>query len=220
MRVTYLLTTPRKSDPSREAVAQDLTTLAARVQARTLHISPWEGVKGVIRPLIPERLFGMWLLPRLRTLNEQTDVFHIFHEHPRFFTLFNFLRKPVVYSLVSGLRPNVRPNKVQLFSRLAQVTVSNARDLKLLNAWGIQNARVLQQSINLEKFAPLPPPAVSSDKPFRLFMASAPWTLYSFAHKGIDSLLKTMQELSQLHITFLWRDFFYDEMMTRVRATA
>lgn len=215
MRITYLLTTPRKSDPSREAVAQDLMTLAARVQARKIHISPWDGA---IRPLVPERLFGMWLLPRLRALNAQTDVFHIFHEHPRFFTLFNFLHKPVVYSLVSGLRPHVRPNKAQLFNQLAQVTVSNARDLKLLNEWGIHNARVLQQSINLEKFAPLPPPQIDPDKPFRLFMASAPWTLYSFAHKGIDSLLKTMQELPKLHITFLWRDFFYDEMMTRVRA--
>lgn len=159
--------------------------------------------------------------PNCVQLAQQTDVFHICHDHPRFFTLFNFLRKPVVYSVTSGLRPQVRPNKAPLFNRLAQLTVSNARDLGLLNAWGIHNAHVIRPAISLEKFAALPPPVAEMadpQQPFRLFMASAPWTLYSFAHKGIDSLLKVMQAMPQLHMTFLWRDFFYDEMMARVQA--
>ena len=214
MHVTYFLTTPRKSDPAREAVAQDIAALAAHVQAHIIHISPLQR----IRPIIPERLFGMWLLPQIQKLNQQTDVFHICHDHPRFFTLLNFLRKPVVYSVTSGLRPHVPPNKAHLFNRLAQLTVSNGRDLERLNKWGIHNASVIRPAINLEKFAPLPALVADPHKPFHLFMASAPWTLYSFAHKGIDSLLRVMQALPQLHITFLWRDFWYDEMMTRVRA--
>jgi glycosyltransferase involved in cell wall biosynthesis len=216
-RVTYLLTIPRNADPAREAVAQDIAALAEHVQARVLHISPLTPV----RPVFPERFFGLWLLPQLHALEQQTDVFHVWHGHPRFFTLLNFLRKPVVYSVTSGLRPHIKPNKAQLFNRLAQVTVSNTRDLDLLTAWNIRNAQVIRPAIDLEKFTALPPlqPSMADpQQPFHLFMASAPWTLYSFAHKGIDSLLQVMQEMPQLHITFLWRDFYYDEMMSRVQA--
>lgn len=210
-RVTYLLTIPRNADPAREAVAQDIAALAEHVQACVLHISPLTPV----RPVFPERFFGLWLLPQLHALAQQTDVFHVWHGHPRFFTLLKFLRKPVVYSVTSGLRPHIKPNKAQLFNRLAQVVVSNRRDLDLLQTWGIGNAQVIRPAINLEKFAALP---LQPRQPFRLFMASAPWTLYSFAHKGVDSLLTVMQEMPQLHITFLWRDFYYAEMMSRVQA--
>jgi glycosyltransferase involved in cell wall biosynthesis len=213
-RVTYLITTPKNVDPQREAIAQDIAALSAHVQARVVRISLPER----LRPIYPERLFGLWLLPRLRALESQTDLFHVFHAHPRFFTLFNVLRKPVVYSVVSGLRANVPPNKATLFNRLAQVVVSNTRDQQLLAGWGVRHAMVIRPSIALEKFLPTPAPPVLAYAPFHLFMGSAPWTLPSFQHKGIDSLLAAMRELPNLHITFLWRDFLYSEMMQRVRA--
>jgi glycosyltransferase involved in cell wall biosynthesis len=213
-RVTYLITTPPNADPQREAIAQDIAALSARVQARVVRISPPER----LRPIYPERLFGLWLLPGLRALESASDLFHVFHAHPRFFTLFNVLRKPVVYSVVSGLRANVPPNKAALFNRLAQVVVSNTRDQQLLAGWGVRQAMVIRPSIALEKFSPTSAPPVLAHAPFRLFMGSAPWTLPSFQHKGIDSLLAAMHELPNLHITFLWRDFLYEEMMQRVRA--
>ena len=213
-RVTFLVTHPRNMDPQREAIAQDVAALSAYTQAHVVHIAPPER----LRPIYPERLFGLWLLPRLRALAAHTDVFHVFHAHPRFFTLFNFLRKPIVYSVVSGLRLNVPPNKAELFNRLAHIVVSNIRDQNLMLGWGVRNTTVIQPGIILERFKVTPAPVLHKDAPFHLFMGSAPWTLPSFQHKGVDSLLAVMREMPQLRITFLWRGFLYEEMLQRVRA--
>ena len=216
-RVTFLVTHPRDVDPQREAIAQDIAALSASTQARVVHMTPPERV----RAIYPERLFGLWLLPQLKKLAEHTDVFHVFHAHPRFFVLLKWLRKPVIYSVVSGLRANVPPSNAALFNRLARVVVSNGRDVQRLTQWGIHNASVIRPGIALERFFVAAPPAIESNQssqPFRLFMGSAPWTLPDFQRKGVDSLLAVLRGMPQLHITFLWRGFLYEDMLARVRA--
>ena len=216
-RITFLVTYPRDVDPQREAIAQDIAALAEQTQAQVLHIAPPER----LRPIFPERLFGMWLLPQLRRLSQTTDVFHVWHGHPRFFSLFNLLNTrctPVVYSVVSGLRPHHPPAQAQRFNTLARLLVSNDRDARQLSAWNIHNQAVIRAGIRVERFIKTPPPPVGPGQPFRLLMGSAPWSLAGFQHKGIDGLLDAMTQLPNLQVAFLWRGFVYDEMMARIRS--
>ncbi len=153
MRVTHLVTFPRTIDPQRDAVAQDVLALAQLTQSRVVHIAPPEGV----RKPYPERFFGLWLLPQMARLNDATEVFHLHHAHPRLFWLLRALRKPVIYSITSGLRA-VAPTGAGELNQRARFVVSNERDAAMMAGWGITNTQVVRAGIDLSKFAKSPVP--------------------------------------------------------------
>lgn len=227
VRVTHLVTYPRNVDPRREAVAQDVAALRLALQPSSSavhHISPWEAARRVY----PERLFGLGLWPRARTLNTTTDLFHIWH-WPREFVFLRGLRKPILFTANAGLSPTLAGRAAALLRSRPNVgiVVSSPRDKTTLAA-ALEPAHVdpsqavtfIRPGIDLAKF-PLQTewpfsPAAAPDQPFYLLCASAPWQPADFVRKGIDALLAAAQAVPQLHLTFLWRDLLMAEMERRV----
>ena len=212
-RVTFLVTYPREVDPAREAVAQDIAGLLTRVNGRRIHISPPERFRGVF----PERLFGLWLLPALRRIEAETDIFHLFHGGLRHFPLLRCLGRPIVYSVVAGLRPD-RPVDARPIGELAALIVSGARDAALSQAWGAMRVTTLRPGIDLARFPPAEARGYSQGDPFKLVIASAPWSEIDFARKGVDALLDAAVADDRLRLTFLWRGRLLESMRARIAA--
>ena len=212
-RVTFLVTYPREVDPAREAVAQDIAGLLTRVDGRRIHISPPER----LRRIFPERLFGLWQLPALRRIEAETDVFHLFHGGLRDFPLLARLRRPIVYSLVAGLRSD-RPVDARPIGARVSLTVSGPRDAALARTWGATRVTTLRPGIDLARFPRAAAQAYSPGDPFKVVIASAPWSEIDFARKGVDALLDAAGADACLRLTFLWRGRLIDAMRARVAA--
>lgn len=212
-RVTFLVTYPRGVDPAREAVAQDIAGLLTRVDGRRIHISPPER----LRRIFPERLFGLWLLPVLRRIDAETDIFHLFHGGLRQFPLLGYLRRPIVYSVVAGLRPD-RPVDARPIAARATLTVTGPRDAALARAWGATRVATLKPGIELARFPRAAARAYSSGDPLKVVIASAPWSESDFVRKGVEALLDAASADDRLRLTFLWRGRLLDPMRTRIAA--
>ncbi|MEO6060700.1 MAG: glycosyltransferase [Thermoflexales bacterium] len=212
-RVTFLVTYPRGSDPAREAVAQDVAALLTRVDGQRVHISPPER----LRRLFPERLFGLWLLPALRRIEAETDVFHLLHGGLRHFPLLGFLRRPIVYSVVAGLRPD-RPINAGPISAAATLTVTGPRDAALARTWGAPRVVTVTPGIDLARFPRAAARAYSLGDPFKVLIASAPWSEIDFIRKGVDALLDAASADDRLRLSFLWRGRLFESMRARVAA--
>jgi len=212
-RVTFLVTYPRDVDPAREAVAQDVAALRSRVDGRSAHISPPERM----RRFFPERLFGLWLLPALRKIEVETDIFHFFHGGLRYFPLLRYLRRPIVYSVVAGLRPD-RPVDARPLGALATLTVTGPRDAALARAWGASRVTTIRPGIDLARFPRADVRPYSTGDLFRVVIASAPWSEIDFGRKGVDALLDAAGADERLHLSFLWRGRLLESMRTRIAA--
>lgn len=210
-RVAYLVTYPRGAG-DRDAVAQDVEALRLRVDARVYHLSPPEP----LRRIFPERLFGLWLVPRLRRIEAQADVVHVLHGVLRDFPVLRLVRRPIVYSLMTGFRGQIPPDAAGL-ARRARITVSSSREAEALAGAGIP-AAVLRPGIDLGRFRRLPPLAHGPGEPFTVLCGSAPWAEADFARKGIDSLLDAAASDPTLRLVFLWRGVLLGEMKARLAA--
>ena len=212
-RVTFLVTYPRDVDPAREAVAQDVAALRSRVDGRTAHISPPEG----LRRFFPERLFGLWLLPSLKRIEARTDVFHVLHGGLHYFPLLRFLRRPVVYSVLAGLRAG-QPIDARPFDALAGLTVTGPRDAAVARTWGASRLTTLTPGVDLSRYPRSAPRPYASGDPFQVLVGSAPWSEADFVRKGVDALLDAAVADERLHLTFLWRGAMREAMRARAAA--
>jgi glycosyltransferase involved in cell wall biosynthesis len=211
-RICFLLTIAPTIDPRREAVLQDVTALSQHTISQIIHLAPPERLRSVF----PERLFGLMQLATLKQIEPDVDVFHFFHAHLRDFWFLHWLRKPLVYSVVSGVRSTQPLANSAHLAHIARIVVSNARDERQLRQRRLNNLQLIRSGIAVERFPTLAPLTFTPTEPLRLLHGSAPWTLRAFQHKGFDALLDVMTIMPQLHLTFLWRDSLYMEMMQRI----
>lgn len=212
-RVAYLVTYPRDVDPSREAVAQDIAALRARLPGPLISISPPER----LRPIVPERVFGLWAWRRLRALNSRVDAIFVTHGQPVFFPVLRALTRPLVYNVVADavgplrLRHPAPPT-------LAGVIAASVTQRDRLIATGVRDVTVIPPGIELARFPQLPELAHAPGERFVLLHASAPWQVADFARKGIDSLLDAAVVRPDLQLIFLWRGRLLPEMRARIEA--
>ncbi|MCA9898843.1 MAG: glycosyltransferase [Ardenticatenaceae bacterium] len=210
MSVLFHLTMPNGPLAALDAVMQDVQALQTRLPGSQInHFYPGQTPGS----RLPRQLWGMAQLPHLRRAEQQHRLHHIFNPDLYPFPALHWLKKPIVYTAVTGLG-HTPPATAQKLARLAHTLVlPTDADVQTLAAWGIENTAVIHPGINTHQFTHQPPPA---DAPFTLMMASAPWTSAQFRSKGVDALLTAAQELPELHIIFLWRGLLADEMRQRI----
>lgn len=207
MNILYHLTILPPKMPAAEALSQEIAALRTAFNGDMVYLNP-----NISSPVyLPRLLFGFHKLPDIRRYEQSIDLHHVYNPDPFPFPILRFLRKPVIYSLSSGVGEN-RPS-IRFLSRLTAVTVYDARSRDKLQAWGLRNVHLVQTGIDVSRFTHTPQPL---DGPFRLLVASAPWTEAQFRTKGVDALLTTAQRLPWLHLIFLWRGVLLDEMRARV----
>lgn len=208
MNILYHLTILPPPMPECEAISQEINALRGRFGGDVIYLNPNQR-----SPIyLPRLLFGFHKLRRLRALEADLHLHHLYNPDPFPFPILRALRRPVVYSLTGGLQ-NKRLN-VPFFASLSAVTVTDEDSLARLKSWGLDNAFLVRPGIDADRFT-CSPLALQSE--VRLMVGSAPWTRGQFKTKGIDALLAAAGRLSRLHLVFLWRGVLAEEMERRVR---
>jgi glycosyltransferase involved in cell wall biosynthesis len=208
MNILYHLTILPPKRPQCEALSQEVAALRAQFESDLVYLNP-----NVHMPIyIPRLLFGFQKLRRLRAREAAFDLHHLYNPDPFPFPILRFLRRPVLYTISSGLGPR-RPN-IPYFNHMAGVVVYDQRSATQLREWGVHNVHRARPGIDITRFTHNPQPLTHE---VRLLVGSAPWTLTQFRTKGVDALLQAAKREPRLKLTFLWRGVHFEAMHQRVR---
>lgn len=208
MRILYHLTILPPKVPECEALSQEIAMLRDRFGGELIYLNPNQ-----ILPLyVPRLLFGFHKLKQIRAWEADFHMHHLYNPDPFPFPILRRLRRPVIYSLSSGI--GSRQLNVGFFASLAAVTVYDRRSLDVLGSRGLGNVFLVQPGIDTARFTCSPLPLRSE---VRLLVGSAPWAQGQFRTKGIDALLAAAQRSPKLRLVFLWRGVLAEEMGRRVR---
>jgi glycosyltransferase involved in cell wall biosynthesis len=208
MNILYHLTVLPPKMPEGEALSQEITALRRHFGGELVYLNP-NHYRFIY---LPRLAFGFHKLRELRAAEATLDLHHVYNPDPFPFPILRRLRRPVVYSISSGVGER-RPN-LSFLSSLAAIAVADERSLSRLKAWGLDNVFLVRSGIDTSRFSFAPLPLRSE---VRLMVASAPWTAAQFRSKGIEALLEAARLNPQLHLIFLWRGVLAEEMAGRVR---
>jgi glycosyltransferase involved in cell wall biosynthesis len=209
MNVLYHLTILPPKTPGCDAVVQNVQALQGSVGGQVIYINPNDHA-----PLyVPRIAFGLDRLRELRELEEGLDLHHVFNPDPFPFPVFRRLRRPVVYSLTTGLNEHLaRPARrrvIRYFSTLPAVTAADKATWRHLRSWGLENISLVRTGIDTSRFTHTPQPLRQEIK---VMAGSAPWSRAQFARKGVHALLRAARQDPRLHLVFLWRNVLTDYM--------
>lgn len=208
MTILYHTTALPPKLPGTEAVAQEITALCSHFGGDVVYINP-----NANSPVfVPRLLFGFSQLRRIRSLEENVDLHHIYNPDPFPFPVLRLLHRPVVYSLTCGVKPHRPP--LAFLRSLSAVVASDDRSYQFLQAWGLQNVHLAHPGIDTARFTFTPQPM---DLQLRLMVGSAPWSAGQFQTKGVDILLETLRRNPNLYLVFLWRGILAQKMYDRIR---
>ncbi len=210
MNILYHLTVLPPKLPAAEALSQEISALRRRFGGELVYLNPNQR-----SPIyLPRLLFGFQRLKQLRADENHLDLHHLYNPDPFPFPILRWLKRPVIYSVSSGVNEQ-RPNAA-FFNRLAAVAVADERSQKRLQGWGIDNVGLVWPGIDASRFSHTPLPLDARRGGIRLMAASAPWTKAQFRSKGVEALLQAAQQCPQLHLIFLWRGVLAEEMASLV----
>ncbi len=208
MKILYHITNLPPKIAGTEASLQELNVLRRHFGGNLIHLNPNQQ-----SPIyLPRLLFGFHQLRAIRAQEPNIQLHHLYNADPFPFPVIRWLKRPVIYSISSGVGQK-RPN-LSYFNTLAAVTVSDERSFERLRQWGLTNVHLVRAGHDTSRFTPSPLPLRSD---IRLMVGSAPWSKSQFRSKGIDALLAAARRLSRLHLVFLWRGVLFEEMMRRVQ---
>lgn len=207
MNILYHLTILPPKMPACEALSQEITALRHRFGGELLYLNPNQ-YRGIY---LPRLAFGFHRLKHIRSLEKKLDVHHIYNPDPFPFPVLHYLRRPIIYSISSGV-DNRQPN-LAFFSSLAAIAVPDERSFTRLVESGLENIFLVRSGVDTSRFSFSPTPLHSEIK---LMIASAPWSPAQFRAKGVDALLEAAQLNKCLRLIFLWRGVLADEMNRRI----
>lgn len=208
MNVLYHLTVLPPQMPKAEALSQEIEALRRVYEGDLIYLNPNRQAIGPI----PRIFFGFHRLLKIRWLEARIDLHHFYNPDPFPFPLLRFLRRPIVYTITSGMAAD--QSIPALFRNISWVTAPDERSLAALRRAGVVNSSVVRAGIDTDRFTHTPQPVEDS---VRLLMGSAPWTETQFHSKGVDALLTAASQEPRLHLVFLWRGVLAESMLNRVR---
>ncbi len=211
MRILYHLTVPPSPIPACDAVMQEVQALQQRFGGEVSYLYPGRtpGTR------FPRRWWGIHRLPYLLRAEAKIAFHHVYNPDPFSFGVLRFLRRPIVYTVVAGVRNTDQDAAQRLTQHVHTLVVSTETELNRLQGLGVQAATVVRPGIDVSRFSYTPSP---SDSPPTLLVGSAPWTREQFRTKGVDALLKLAQQMPELRLVFLWRGVLTAEMERQVQS--
>src|SRR6516165_2965466 len=135
MSILYLLTAAPPPFEGTDAVQQEVAALVRAFDGKILNLSP---LKSSIRRF-PKQLFGLHKIKELHALEGQCKINHVFFPSPYAFPILRLLRNPIFYTVGGSLDANRRPFARAPLRKLRTIIVSNDRDARILEAWGLRN---------------------------------------------------------------------------------
>lgn len=176
----------------------------------------FDGARTSISPLIgflPKPFYGFHQFKIIRRQDSVSKFNHIFAPTLFYFPIFNYLKKPIVYTVVASIQQQKKPPNIKKLNGLHRIVVSNQRDRLVLESWGIKNYSLIHPGIDTSGFSPHP---LALDREMTLLLASAPWDKSQFYSKGVDLLLEAAANLPWLKLTLLWRGLLFEELTKRI----
>ncbi len=211
MKILYLMTVPPPVSAGTDAVMQEAELLRSRFTGEMVFLLPSTRP----RARFPRPLYGLHRLRAIRRLVPTVDLCHLYNAELYFFPLLRFIRKPVVYTVVSGLCREDRLPSTNVLRRLEGIVVPSVEDLERLKQRGLDNVHMFRPGIDVSRFEQTPP---ATGPEFVLMAGSAPWTRKQFRTKGVNGLLQVAQRMPSLRLVFLWRGWLTEEIRRRVNA--
>jgi glycosyltransferase involved in cell wall biosynthesis len=163
-------------------------------------------------PLIPASLFGMHKISAWKNYNNSVDIFHIFFPYLANFRFFQYLSKPIIYTIISGKDVRRLPRS----GPPCTLVVSSLHEAEILRSRGILDVHVVRPGIDLSRIRVTPPPELDSE--FVLLAGSAPWIRRQFDTKGFNLLLKVLKRLPKIKLICLWRGKLFREWSELVQS--
>ena len=209
LKILYLLTTPPPVLPGTDAVAQEVDLLRSRFGGEAIYLRPsWRA-----RAWYPSRFLGLDRLRAIRRRDTYADLHHVYASQLFTLPLLRLIRRPIVYTVTSGVGSTHRVPSLSYLRRLGAIVVPGRSDLDALTRLGLENVHVVPPGIDVSRFIDTPPPSGSE---FILLAGSAPWARQQFVTKGIDALLALARDMRDVRLVFLWRGVLLREVIARV----
>jgi glycosyltransferase involved in cell wall biosynthesis len=210
-KLLYHLTIPPPKMAGTEAVTQEIDALHREFGRGLIYLGPPD--HPIFR--LPRLLYGFHHLWKIRRMEEEITLHHIYNPDPYPFPVLKWLRKPIIYTLVSGLAAEGAISCSFFRQTIHTVVVSNERNLVQLKSAGLHNVHLIPPGIDTTRFTYTSPPSLKDG--LILLAGSAPWTVGQFRLKGIDLLLEAARRRPDLRLVFLWRGVLWKEMARRVQ---
>lgn len=206
--IVYLTTMAPPRLDGTDAVMQDVVNLMDHFGGRHISLYPFRKPSR----FVPYRIMGRTRRRELATAASGADILHVFSATLKPLPILASLGLPIVYTVTASLG---RTPRIAWFNQNhVHVVLNNERDLMRAKEAGLQHLHLIKPGIDLSRFTYMPPPP---PPPFRLLIGSAPWTRAQFITKGIDALINVAQNMSDLHLVFLWRNLWLKDLETRIR---
>ncbi len=206
-RIVYLTTVPPPALPGSDAVLQDVEALQKHFGGEHLSLYPFKK---------PSRLIPGWMMGwrqhhQLRLAAASAAVLHVFNATLKPLPALPGLKRPIIYSVKASL--GLRLNTGWFNRHHVTVVVNNVRDEARAREAGLHRVVLVKPGLKLDAFTWCSPLA---DAPFRLLIGSAPWTKAQFKTKGIDAMIEAARLMPDLHLVFLWRNLWREELQYRL----
>jgi glycosyltransferase involved in cell wall biosynthesis len=205
MKVLYVSPSPPPKVPGTDGLFNEIGYLRKFFGGDMISLSPLRSMP----PIIPVCLYGMHQISTIRKYNEEVDIFHLFFPYMVNFHILRYIRKPVVYTIVTGMDS-------KRSAPACTLVVSSDHEANILRSRGVSRVHVIRPGINCSHIRAAPPQEPDTD--FVLLAGSAPWDRRQFKTKGFDLMLNALKRLSQIKLICLWRGTLTHEWSNRVRS--
>lgn len=208
MRVQFYSTVSPPVFPGTEAITKDIELLMGEFGGNFLNLYPFKRYV----PGFPKVFTGMHCLKKMRSMDNEADIHHVFMHHLFPLPALRILKKPVVCSVITKASP--MPGLLRYYPY--HVAVNSEEDGMKLHHGGFTKFRIIIPGIDTSGFSYHA--LQFNGKELILFCGSAPWTRSQFHKKGFNFLLELVHEMRNVRLLCLWRGILYEEFQQKIHA--
>ncbi len=203
--INFLCTSPKPKLSGTDALYNEIYKLEDHFGGSVTPLYPFSKPNSSY----PALLYGAHNLLKIITLERQNAINQLFAPSLSYLPFMYALSKPIVYNVSTGISENGILLPKGFLNKISAFVVSNEKDKNTLLQKGIHNVRLIRSAIDTSK---LEKHQLPIDGRLNLLMASAPWESKQFHSKGIHLLLSALQQIENVHLTFLWRNVLVKDM--------
>ncbi|HMP89103.1 MAG TPA: glycosyltransferase [Kiritimatiellia bacterium] len=207
-RILFLSTAPPPALDGTDAMFQDIQLLIDRFGGLLMSIYPLRTPSR----FVPHWLMGLHNASALKSAMKHASLIHVFSATLKPLPCIRNFKGPIIYTVTASTGEHITSS---WFNRhRVTVVVNNAHDAERLRNKGVNQVAMILPGMALSHLTYTP----VEINPFKLMVGSAPWTKAQFKTKGIDALLSAVQEIPELNLVLLWRKWWYDEIVNKVKS--
>jgi len=203
--INFLCTSPKPKLSGTDALYNEIYKLKDHFGGEVTSLYPFSKPNSSY----PALLYGAHNLLKIKNLERKYSINQLFAPSLSYLPFMYALSKPIVYNVSTGISEKSTFLPDNFLKKVSAFVVSNEKDKNILLQKGHNNVRLIRSAIDTTKLEKHQLPVNGT---LQLLMASAPWENKQFHTKGIHLLLSALQQLENVHLTFLWRNVLVKDM--------